>query len=194
MHEFYSLLQLLIALVIDPRTGVLFALLVLAAVTDYRTYKIPNWLTFSGVAFGLIYNTAWPALPHTGFLWAFGGLLLGFLLMLPLYALRAMGAGDVKLMAMVGAFLGVGDTLHAALYVFIAGGVAALAFAFFNKALGRMIGNIKDAIQMMAFSVIGGIRPHAHIEAGKSVGKLPFGVSISIGTISYVVARQLGYA
>jgi prepilin peptidase CpaA len=194
MEEFYSLLQLLALLVTDPRTGVLFALLIVASVSDYRTYKIPNWLTLSGVAFGLAYNTAVPLSPHAGFLWAFGGLVLGFLVMLPLYALRAMGAGDVKLMAMVGAFLGVSDAFHAVIFVFIAGGIAALAFALFNKALGRMVGNIKNVVQSMMLSVIVGIRPDAQIEPGKSVGKLPYGVSISIGTIGYVVAKQLGYA
>ncbi|MDB5763794.1 MAG: Type prepilin peptidase TadV/CpaA [Herminiimonas sp.] len=194
MEEFYSLLQLLALLVTDPRTGVLFTLLIVAAVSDYRTYKIPNWLTLGGVAFGLAYNTAVPLSPHADFLWAFGGLLLGFLVMLPLYALRAMGAGDVKLMAMVGAFLGVSDAFHAVIFVFIAGGIAALAFALFNKALGRMVGNIKNVVQSMMLSVIVGIRPDVQIEPGKSVGKLPYGVSISIGTIGYVVAKQLGYA
>src|SRR4051812_2974354 len=57
MQELQSLLQLLAMLATDPRTGVLFVLLIIASVTDYRTYRIPNWLTLSGIAFGLIYNT-----------------------------------------------------------------------------------------------------------------------------------------
>jgi prepilin peptidase CpaA len=111
MEEFYSLLQLLALLLIDPRTGVLFALLVVASVSDYRSYRIPNWLTVSGMAFGLIYNTAYPLMPGAGFRWSLGGLVLGLLTMLPLYVLKAMGAGDVKLMAMVGAFLGVPEAI-----------------------------------------------------------------------------------
>lgn len=193
MEEFYSLLELLALLVTDPRTGVLFALLIVASVSDYRTYKIPNWLTVSGMVFGLIYSTAGPASLHTGFLWALGGLLFGLLVMLPLYALKAMGAGDVKLMAMVGAFLGVSDTFHAVIFTFIVGGIAALAFALFNKALGRMLSNVKNVAQSAAFSVIGGVRPNAKMDAGISVGRLPYGVSICIGTIGYVVAKQLGY-
>ena len=193
MNEFNSLLDLLFMLVIDPRTGVLFILLMVAAVIDYQTYKIPNWLTLGGTAFGLIYNTAFTFLSHGGFLWALGGLMLGFLIMLPLYALKAMGAGDVKLMAMVGAFLGTPDIFYAILCTYVVGGMAALGFALFNRALGRMLGNVKNIVQTMMFSAIVGIRPDAHIEAGKSIGKLPYGVSISIGTIGYVVARQLGY-
>jgi prepilin peptidase CpaA len=193
MEEFSSLLELLALLVTDPRTGVLFALLSIAAVSDYRTYKIPNWLTVSGMVFGLIYSTAAPAALHTGFLWALGGLLFGLLVMLPFYALKVMGAGDVKLMAMVGAFLGVSDTFHAVVFTFIVGGIAALLFALFNKALGRMLSNVKNVAQSVAFSVIGGVRPTARMDAGTSVGRLPYGVSICIGTIGYVVAKQLGY-
>ncbi len=194
MQEFDSLLELLAMLIKEPRTAVLFILLVMASVSDYRTYKIPNWLTLSGIVFALIYNTAVPFYRDHGFLWALGGLMIGFLIMLPCYALRIMGAGDVKLMAMVGAFLGVADTLHAVIFSFIVGGIAALGFALFNKSLVRMLGNVKSVTQMMMLSVIGGFRPDVQIEAGKSVGKLPYGICISIGTVAYVVAKQLGYA
>ena len=194
MQEFDALLELLTMLIKEPRTGVLLILLVIASVSDYRTYKVPNWLTVSGMIFGLIYNTVVPFSIHLGFLWALGGLLLGLLIMLPCYALRIMGAGDVKLMAMVGAFLGVNDALHAVIFSFIVGGIAALVFASYNKALVRMVGNVKSIAQMMMMSAIGGFRPDVQIEASKSVGKLPYGICISIGTFAYVVAKQLGYA
>jgi prepilin peptidase CpaA len=194
MQEFNALLELLGMLIKEPRTGLLATLLVIAAISDFRTYKIPNLLTVSGIIFGLIYSTVVPFSIHHGFLWALGGLLLGFSIMLPLYALGVMGAGDVKLMAMVGAFLGVTDTLHAVIFTFIAGGIAALVFAIFNKSLLRMLGNVKNAAQMMTMSVIGGFRPDIQIEASQSVGKLPYGICISIGTVAFVVAKQLGYA
>ncbi len=193
MNEINSLIELLAMLIMDPRTGVLFLLLVMASISDYRIYKIPNWLTLGGVVFGLAYNTVFSFRSHGGFLWALGGLSLGFVIMLPLYALKAMGAGDVKLMAMVGSFLGVPDIFYAAVATFVVGGIAAFGFALLNRVLGRMLGNVKDIVQTMMFSTIVGIRPDAQIEAGKSVGKLPYGVSISMGTIGYVVAKQLGY-
>lgn len=194
MQELDSLRELLVMLVKDPRTGVLFALLLIACITDYRTYKIPNWLTASGIVFALIYNTVFPFSRDLGFFWALGGLTLGFLVMLPCYVLKIMGAGDVKLMAMVGAFLGVDDCLHAIIYSFIAGGIAALGFAFINKAMVRMLGNVKSITQMMMFSVIGGFKPDVRIEPSQSIGKLPYGICISVGTIAFVVAKQLGYA
>ena len=181
-------------LVKEPRTAVLFVLLVIASVSDYRTHKIPNWLTAGGIVFALIYSAAVPFSRDHGFLWALGGLLLGFVIMLPCYLLRIMGAGDVKLMAMVGAFLGVTDILPAVIFSFITGGIAALVFALYNKALLRMLGNVKNVSQMMMLSAIGGFRPDVQIEAGKSVGKLPYGICISIGTITYLVGKQLGFA
>ena len=194
MQEFDSLLELLTMLIKEPRTAVLFVLLVIASVSDYRTYKIPNWLTGGGIIFALVYNSAVPFSRDYGFLWALGGLAIGFVVMLPSYALRIMGAGDVKLMAMTGAFLGVTDTLQAVIYSLVVGGIAALAFAVFNKALVRMLANIKNITQMMMLSAIGGFRPDVQIQAGKSVGKLPYGICISIGTIAYVIAKQIGYA
>jgi len=193
MQEFYALLELLGMLVTDPRTCVLFILLIIAAVCDCRTYKIPNWLTASGTLFGLTYSSAAAASLPVGLLWAFEGMLLGFFMMLPLYAVKAMGAGDVKLMAMTGAFLGVPSIAFAVVATFIAGGIVALGFALFNKALGRVLINVKNIVQTMVFSAAGGIRPSVSMEASKSVGRLPYGVSIGIGTIGYVVANQLGY-
>lgn len=193
MQEFNALLELLALLFKDPRTAVLFMLLVLASVSDYRSYKIPNLLTAGGIIFALIYNTVVPFYRDHGFLWALGGMMVGFLLFLPCYALRMMGAGDVKLMAMVGAFLGVTDALHATLYSFIAGGVGALIFAVYRNSLARMLVNVKGVAQMMMMSAVGGFKPDLQIAPGKSVGKLPYGICISAGTIVYVVAKQLGY-
>ncbi|RJF96957.1 prepilin peptidase [Noviherbaspirillum cavernae] len=193
MQEIHSLLQLLVMLVADPRTAILFALLIIAAVSDYRTYRIPNWLTMAGAAFALLYSAFVPFSPEYGFLWSLGGLALGFVITVPLYALRAMGAGDVKLIAMVGAFLGVSDTLYAIVCTFIAGGVAAIGYALFHRATGRMLANVKSAAGYLMFSAAAGIKPQAQMAADKSIGKIPYAISIAVGTIGYVVAKQLGY-
>lgn len=178
----------------DPRTVVLFALLIFASVSDYRSYRIPNWLTVGGAAFALVYETAIAVSPSTAFLAAIGGLLIGFFTMLPLYALRVMGAGDVKLMAMVGAFLGVHETFQAVLFAFIVGGIAAIGFALCKGKLRRMLNNTKDAVYGMLAFGMAGARPEAPIAATQSVGKLPYGICISIGTMGYVLGRQLGFA
>jgi prepilin peptidase CpaA len=191
MQDMYALLDLLTMLVIDPRTGVLMALLIVAAITDVRRHRIPNWLTFGGAAFGVLYAAAVPFAPGQGVMWSLYGLLLGLVIALPLYVLRAMGAGDVKLIAMSGAFLGLSHIVPAVLCVFIVGGVAAIGFAVMHRVAGRMIANIAQAMHTMLVAAVVGTRPVADTTA--SVGKLPYGVSIAVGTIGYIVAKQLGY-
>ncbi|HSV35897.1 MAG TPA: A24 family peptidase [Ramlibacter sp.] len=184
--------EFLAKLFAQPGTVVLIALLLTAAVIDWRTYRIPNWLTVGGMVFGLLYNTVAPA--QLGFLAALAGLGVGLAILLPLHLLRVMGAGDVKLMAMVGSFLGVAATLNAVLLTFIAGGVAALAFALWHRAFRRMAGNVRDIAQSMAFAAVAGIRPTPTATAVASVGKLPYGISICVGTIASLAATQLGFA
>jgi prepilin peptidase CpaA len=194
MNQIDSMLELLRMLLSDPRYSVLFTLLLLASISDCRSYRIPNWLTLGGTAFALAYSVAVPFSPRLGFGWALGGMALGLCFMLPLYVLGVMGAGDVKLMAMVGAFLGLYSTLYAVLFVFAVGGFAAVVYAVWSRSLVRMAGNVRRAVQTMAFSTLAGLRPAAAMPSGASIGRMPYAVSISLGTLAYVLAQQLGYA
>jgi len=186
--------QGLLALAAHPRSGVLIALLVAAAVIDWRTLRIPNWLTLSGVVYGLAYNAIVPPPLRGGIAWALTGMAVGLVVLLPLYALRVMGAGDVKLMAMIGAFVGVPDIFQAILFTFIVGGIAAIGSALYHKAFRRMTTNVLDVVQYMAFAAMAGGRPTPGLAGGASAGKLPYGVSIAAGTIAWLVARLLGLA
>jgi len=190
MDELHAFLELLGMLVTDPRTGVLLALLAAAAVCDYRTYRIPNWLTGSGILFALVYNTAVPPVWHAGWTWAPAGMLLGFGAMLPMYAIRVMGAGDVKLMAMVGAFLGAAGTASALPFCVVTGGLAALGFALHKRVMGQMLANTSGVLRGMLWSTVAGGTPRLAPAALPSVGKLAYGISIALGTTTYLVAQQ----
>jgi prepilin peptidase CpaA len=195
MNDFaVSLLDALTKLATDPRAASLVTLLVIAGVIDVRTYRIPNWLTVGGACVALGLAILLPSSTHPGFLGAAGGLATGFAIMLPLYALRVMGAGDVKLMAMAGAFLGVPDTFYAVLCAFIAGGVAALVFAVAHKASKRMAANLRDMVESLAFAAMAGQAPGPGMAKAASVGRLPYAICIGIGTIAYVVIKQVGLA
>ncbi len=193
MREFDAFLELLAMLATDFRMGGLLVLLLMAAVSDWRFYRIPNWLTFGGMVFALVYGTFAARTPAAGATHALGGLATGFAIMLPFYVLGIMGAGDVKLMAMVGAFLGPQQTLVAILFTCIAGGVAAIAFAIHRRRLGHMLANVRDAAQGIVVSGIAGIRPSGAVDARQSIGKLPYGICICAGTVAEVFAHQLGY-
>lgn len=183
----------------ELRPALLVVLLVLAACIDVRTFRIPNWLTAGGAAIGLALGAAmqWrmlgPAWAVDGFLWSLGGLAAGLVLMLPMYALRVMGAGDVKLMAMAGAFLGLGQIVQAVLCVFVAGGVLAVGYSLWRRAFGRMTANVVDIVQSMAFAAVTGHRPVGALGRGLSVGSLPYGVSICGGTVAWLAVKHLGY-
>jgi prepilin peptidase CpaA len=182
------------SLLAQPSVAVLAILLVVAAVIDWRTYRIPNWLTVGGMAFGIIYNTAAASSWHDGLVGALAGAGVGLVILLPVYALRVMGAGDVKLMAMVGAIVGLPDIFHAVVYSLIVGGIAAVGFALYHRAFRRMTTNVIDIVQSMAFAAMVGHRPTPALSGRASVGKLPYGVSIAGGTIAWLAARLLGIA
>lgn len=102
----------------------LSALLTVAVIGDLRERRIPNWLSLGGIALGVVLHTAARGGDGTGI--AILGALSGGLLLLPFWLLRGMAAGDVKLMAAVGAHLGPSLTLVAALATLIAGAALAL--------------------------------------------------------------------
>ena len=191
--EYKAMLELLGSLFFNGRTGVLMLLLVVAAVIDYRSHRIPNWLALCGALYGLIYNTWMPAWPQGSGLVALAGLGLGLVLFLPLYLLRAMGAGDVKLLAMAGAFLGPDDIVRAALASLLAGGALAIVFVLMRGAALRMLQNLMWTLRLGLFNAMNGSAPSLRIAPETSVGKLPYGVAIALGTIGYLMLRQLAF-
>ena len=192
MDETRAFLELLAMLVLDPRTGLLLALLVVAAVIDVRTMRIPNWLTVGGVLCGLAVS-AWlaPRLME-GIGTSVVGALVGLGVLLPLWLVRVLGAGDVKLMAAVGAFLGPLGTLHALAYVAMAGGAAALLVAAWQGSLGRLLHNVYFIVGVLRTP--GGTVREPLSSPIASVGKLPYGLCICIGTAAYLVARGFAIA
>lgn len=192
MNEFKAFLELLAMLFTDPRTGVLLVLLGAAAICDWRTYRIPNAITIGGIVFALAYTAAEPPSIVAGWTWAPSGMLVGLMALLPMYAIGAMGAGDVKLMAMVGAFLGLEGSIYALLFSGAAGGIAALAFALRKRMLARMFANTGELVRGLMWSVVPGASAPVLPSQAQSVGRLAYGISIACGSAAYVVAHQFG--
>jgi len=175
-------------------------LLLLASVwTDVKEGRIPNQFVFSGLVLGILLNTALPegqgfasSLPGGLGLWgALAGAAIGLAVMLPMYLLRAMGAGDVKLMAMVGAFLGPEDILGAALGTFLAGGVLSLGYAWKTGVLRRTLQNIRFILYSGAVKMAGGGSSSLD-NAPETAGKFPYAVAIAVGTLGYLVWKSTG--
>ena len=190
--EFLAVLELIEMLLFSPRTGVLIGLLTIAATSDVRTGRIPNWLVFSGALYALAYNALYPLYPRDiGILFALGGLSVGLLALLPGYLLRVLGAGDVKLMGMVGSFIGTWAAVEAVLASLIAGGMLAVVLSLYSGRLPLMLRNVVALFRgaVLTFATVpGGLTVHG----GRSAGRMPYGLAIALGTIAYLVLEQLG--
>jgi len=172
---------------IEPYLQTVLLLLVsVAAVNDLATRRIPNRLLLAGLACALLLRLLSGA-PGASLLSALGGLGLGFALFLPFYLLRGMAAGDVKLMAVVGAFTGPHDVFTVAVLTWCIGGAMALATVILRGRLKLALGNLLD----MARTVLGPRLPPAAADGRTSAGSIPYGVAIAAGTIVMLV-RQYG--
>ncbi len=96
-------------------------ILIIASITDLRSQRISNRLTYSTMIFGLAFYSLTSG--FSGFLYSIGGLFLGLALLIVFYLVGGMGAGDVKLMAAVGSLLGPQGVFHAFLGTALIGGI-----------------------------------------------------------------------
>jgi len=109
--------------------AILTVILVLSTITDIQNHKIPNVLSLGGIVIGLTYLSFSQGLD--GLIFGLQGMGLGFILFLPFYMMRGMAAGDVKLMAAVGAFVGPKLAVAAVAGTLISGAVLAIAYAIY---------------------------------------------------------------
>ena len=158
----------------------------LAAFVDFRSRKIPNWLTVPAFVAGVTLRTilfGWPgtksALEGTG---------LALLLLLPLVLLRALGAGDWKLMGAVGAFLGPLMFLFVLLGSILISGLMAVVEMARTKRVRETLHNMWVLVQ--GFFTFG-LRANPKISLDNpELLKLPFGVAVALATlVCYCAAR-----
>ena len=165
-----------------PNSTVALGVAVVACAFDLHSRRIPNLLTFGGAAVALVYSlvTGGPG----GLLTATLGWLAGAAVFLPFFVLGGMGAGDVKLAACLGAWLGPMTALYADLYAALAGGVLALALALATGYLREAVTNVW--LLLMHWKV-GGIRPLPAVTLEGSRGpRLPYAVPIAVGALAAI--------
>lgn len=164
-------------------------LLIWAAWIDGKELRVPNWLTYPMVLSGLVYGAAvggWGGLGA-----ALLGMMMGLATLLPLYAVGGMGAGDVKLMAGMGAWVGASTTWYAFCVSVVVGAIMAVCMAAYRRKLGHHYQNfwliamewltIKDPRQLAAIAA----------ERKPTMLLLPYGIPICIGSIMYFVYAGL---
>src|ERR1700722_10475408 len=119
---------------------VLVLMVTIAAVYDIRFRRIPNWLVLTGLVLGLGLNTF--LLRWSGARASLLGIGLAFLIYFPLYLLRGMGAGDVKLMAAIGAIVGAANWFGIFIVSALLGGIAAILLLLSRGKLLNSLWNV----------------------------------------------------
>ncbi|MBX3393811.1 MAG: prepilin peptidase [Phycisphaerae bacterium] len=152
-----------------------------ASWNDYRRHRVPNWLNASIFAAGVAVHCWLGGL--SGLAMSVGGAAVGFGALFLLWAIRAMGAGDVKFMAAIGAWMGPSLTVQSLLFGGVFGGVLAVGMIACQKRwmqtylnLGivmRKVGSVQTA-----FSEFGSVR-----ELSQSSGKMPYAIPLTLGTL-----------
>jgi prepilin peptidase CpaA len=157
--------------------------LIVAAWIDGKQLRVPNWITFPMILTGLVYNTVM-------FGWAgLGGGLLGMVVglacLLPLYSVGGMGAGDVKLLAGVGAWLGWRVTFYGFAISTVVGAVMAVIMVLYRRDTKKHCANF-----LMIFTEWMEIKNPKRLSEIAAERKsrmllLPYGIPICIGCIGY---------
>jgi len=168
------------------------AIVIFAAVIDYRRFRVPNLLTFPMCASGLVFHSVWGGFP--GLQFSAQGLALGGLLLVAFYVLGVMGAGDVKLLAGVGAWLGASSTFCIFLVAALAAGLYSIAVFAVQRRLGQMTAFLRVTIlQLLTFGrhmVWSDPVETAVQRADRRRQVMPFAVMIAVG-LAVVAARGL---
>ncbi|HTS36016.1 MAG TPA: A24 family peptidase [Candidatus Solibacter sp.] len=161
----------------------------IAGWTDFRSRRIPNWLTVPAAAIGVAVNVALSGL-H-GLKDSLLGVGLGLALLLPFVLLRSLGAGDWKLAGALGAFTGPGlltDLLLGSVFV---AGVMALALVIYKGRLRQTLRNIGHIIISLVTFRLPGER--VTLDNPDSL-KVPYGVALACTVVLYAAAHARGVA
>jgi prepilin peptidase CpaA len=118
----------------------LVATLCTATVTDLMTHRIPNALLAPAATVGIVFSIVSGGL--SGLFAGLGGLFIGLAMLMPLYLTGGTSAGDVKLLAVAGVYLGPTGALFAGLFTFMAGAVLGLLWIGWMRALPSVMARI----------------------------------------------------
>lgn len=158
----------------------LLAVVSIAVVTDLRTSRIPNWLTFSAMGLALV-GHAWLNGLH-GVMFSLAGLGTGLGLLFVVYLAGGMGAGDVKLMAAIGSFVGIHGVLACGLLTMVVGGIYAIGALCYQW-------GVIAAGQRLAYAAYGAVLVggSAWTRELQLPFKLRYGLAIAAGTLMFLL-------
>jgi prepilin peptidase CpaA len=160
-----------------------------AAATDLRSRRIPNWLTVPGLLIGVAANTAlggWSGLKASLL-----GATVGLTLLLPFVLLRSLGAGDWKLAGALGAFTGPSLLIDLLLGSVLVAGVMAMALVIYKRRTRETVRNIGHILVSLVTFRLPGER--VSLDNPESL-KVPYGVALAFTVALYGAAHVWGVA
>jgi prepilin peptidase CpaA len=167
-----------------PAEFLLILLVLTAAAFDLRTRRIPNWLCATGLVCGFACQIAlsgWAGARESTL-----GTGLALLVYIPLFALRAVGGGDVKLMAAVGSIAGPKSWIAIFLITAIAGGAIALVLIAVKGRVRRTLRNVGVLLtELVHLRAPHRVEEELDVTRGKGL-RLPHGCSIAIGALLFI--------
>lgn len=155
--------------------------LILINITDIKGFKIKNKVVLPTIIIGLIYG-----LISSSFFDSIYGMLIP-LVLFPLYALKMLGAGDVKALCAIGAVLGFKISVMTMLLTFVSGGIIALGFMLFNKNFVERFKNLFNYLKMSFFMK----KIDKYNYGGSEKSYFRFSFAITAGTILAIVNHYL---
>ncbi len=160
---------------------------VVAGWTDWRSRRIPNWLTAPGLLLGIGLNSA--ASGWTGAKDSLLGAALGLALLLPFVLVRSLGAGDWKLVGALGAFLGPHHLIAVLVGALLVAGLMAAVLVVWKKRVRQTLRNLGH--MLAAFFTLHLPGPELSLDNPQSL-KVPFGVAVAVAVVLYTARQAWG--
>lgn len=151
--------------------------LILALISDIRTYKIKNSITFPFIIIGIVTNIYLNSLE--GLFFSLKGIIVPILLLIIFFILRMLGAGDIKLFCAIGSIMGAEFILYTILYAFLTGGVMALLLIIIRKNGIKRFKYLFKYIKSCFITL--SILPYTDFSDKSDKGKFRFAVAITCG-------------
>lgn len=161
---------------------------VAAGWTDWRSRRIPNWLTVPTLFLGIGVNTL--ALGWAGAKQSLLGAGLGLGLLLPFVLVRSLGGGDWKLVGALGAFLGPPRLIAVLLVAALVAGAIAVVLIVWKKRIGQTLRNLLHILASLFTLHLPG--PELSLDNPESL-KVPFGVAVAVAVVLYTVRQAWGF-
>lgn len=161
----------------------LLGILAVCFITDIKKRKIYNIVTFPSLIVSLVWHTATGG--WDGLLFSLSGCFIGFGILLIPYLLGGMGAGDVKLMAVIGAAKGTVFVLTTAVYMGILGGILAIGVILFRKGMWQQAKAIMYSLCGFRY----GLKIPVYIDSQHVKQTYPYGVAIVGGALVTLMGK-----